>query len=72
MPKFGPIRRKELIYYLRQFGFIGPYSGRRHQFMIKDGMRVRIPNPHRGDIGKNLLKQILREAEIDKVEWEEL
>jgi predicted RNA binding protein YcfA (HicA-like mRNA interferase family) len=72
MPKLRPIKRKELIYYMRQLGFAGPYSGRKHQFMIKEGLRVRIPNPHRGDIGKNLLKQILREAEIDKVEWEEL
>ena len=72
MPKFGSVKRKELIYYLRQLGFIGPYSGRKHQFMVKEGLRVRIPNPHRGDIGKNLLKRILREAGIDKVEWEEL
>ena len=72
MPKFGSVKRKELIYYLRQLGFIGPYSGRKHQFMVKDGLRVRIPNPHRGDIGKNLLKRILREAGIDKVEWEAL
>jgi predicted RNA binding protein YcfA (HicA-like mRNA interferase family) len=70
MPRFGSIKRKELIYYLRQLGFIGPYSGRKHQFMAKEGLRVRIPNPHRGDIGKNLLKRILREAGIDKVEWE--
>ena len=72
MPKFGSVKRKELIYYLRQLGFIGPYSGRKHQFMVKEGLRVRIPNPHRGDIGKNLLKRILREAGIDKVEWEAL
>ncbi|KHE93965.1 MAG: type II toxin-antitoxin system HicA family toxin [Candidatus Scalindua rubra] len=72
MPKFGSIKRKELIYYLRQLGFIGPYSGRKHQFMVKEGLRVRIPNPHRGDIGRNLLKRIHREAGIDKVDWEAL
>jgi hypothetical protein len=40
--------------------------------MIKGDMRVRIPNPHRGDIGKNLLRQILKEAEIKLEIWEKL
>ena len=45
MPTCGPIKRKELIYYLRQVGFSGPYSGGKHQFMLKGHLRVRIPNP---------------------------
>jgi len=40
--------------------------------MVKEHLRVRIPNPHRGDIGKNLLRAILREAGISVVEWESL
>ncbi len=72
MPTFGPIKRRELISYLRQVGFSGPYSGSKHQFMLKGQLRVRIPNPHRGDIGRNLLRQILREAGIDREEWENL
>jgi len=72
MPTFGPIKRKDLIYYLRQAGFSGPYSGGKHEFMLKGHLRVRIPNPHRGDIGKNLLVRILREAGMDKDEWEKL
>ncbi len=35
MPPVGPIKRKDLIYYLRRSGFEGPYAGRRHQFMIQ-------------------------------------
>lgn len=35
MPTFGPIRRKDLIHYLHQLGFDGPYSGGKHQFMLK-------------------------------------
>ena len=27
MPRFGPIKRKDLIRYVRQLGFAGPYSG---------------------------------------------
>jgi hypothetical protein len=36
MPRFGPIKRRELIHYLRALDFEGPYSGGKHQFMIKD------------------------------------
>ncbi len=72
MPKFGPIKRKDLIRLLREYGFFGPYSGGKHQFMVKGKLKVRIPNPHKGEIGENLLKQILREIGIDKNKWEEL
>jgi predicted RNA binding protein YcfA (HicA-like mRNA interferase family) len=72
MPRFGPIERKDLIRYLRQAGFEGPYSGGKHQFMIKGNITLRIPNPHRSDIGKELLARILRQAGIDRDEWEKL
>lgn len=72
MPTTGPIKRKELIRYFRQLGFSGPYSGGKHQFMVKEQLRVRIPNPHQSDVGINLLKQILREAGIDRTTWKNL
>ena len=72
MPRFGPLKRRELVQCLRQLGFRGPFAGGKHQFMVKDGLRVRIPNPHREDIGKNLLGEILREAGIAISAWEEL
>ena len=72
MPKLGPIKRKDLIYFLKHVGFIGPYSGGKHQFMVRDKLRVRIPNPPASDIGRNLLSQILKEAGIDRIEWEKL
>jgi predicted RNA binding protein YcfA (HicA-like mRNA interferase family) len=72
MPRFGPIKRRELVRCLRQLGFRGPFAGGKHQFMVKDGLRVRIPNPHREDIGRNLLGEILREAGIEISAWEEL
>jgi hypothetical protein len=31
MPSFGPIKRGDLIRYLRKAGFDGPYSGGKHQ-----------------------------------------
>lgn len=72
MPPIGPIRRSDLVRYLRMLGFDGPYPGRRHEFMIKGTLRVAIPNPHRGDIGRGLLLEILRQAGIDRESWEEL
>lgn len=45
MPVFGPIKRKDLIYNLRRFGFEGPFPGKRHEFMRKKHLKVYIPNP---------------------------
>jgi predicted RNA binding protein YcfA (HicA-like mRNA interferase family) len=70
MPRFGPIRRRELIQYLMRLGFEGPYSGGKHQFMVKDDITVRLPNPHQGDIGQEFLARILRQARIDREQWE--
>ena len=72
MPQLGPVQRTDLISYLRQLGFSGPYSGTKHQFMIKGARRLRIPNPHPRDIGKGLLLTILRQAGITRSEWEKL
>ena len=72
MPRFGPVKRKDLIGYLKQLGFDGPYSGGKHQFMVKDDLTLRIPNPHQADIGRDLLARILKQARIDKKEWENL
>ena len=72
MPRFGPVKRKDLIGYLKILGFSGPYSGGKHQFMLKDKLSMRIPNPHEGDIGRDLLDRILKQAEISKEQWERL
>lgn len=72
MPALGPISRKDLIYCLRRFGFDGPYSGGKHSFMIKGQRTLTIPNPHKGDIGRELLARILRQAGISRREWEQL
>jgi predicted RNA binding protein YcfA (HicA-like mRNA interferase family) len=72
MPRLGPIKRKDLIRYLGQVGFEGPYSGGRHQFMLNGDITVRLPNPHEDDIGTEFLARILRQAHISKDEWETL
>jgi hypothetical protein len=72
MPPFGPIKRKDLLRCLRKFGFVGPYSGGRHPFMLKGDITIRIPNPHQADMGKELPARILRQAGISKDDWEAL
>ena len=72
MPSFGPISRNDLMRFLREMGFEGPYTGGRHQYMVKGQIKLRIPNPHRRDISRDLLARILRQAEISREEWEAL
>ena len=40
--------------------------------MIRGSLRVAIPNPHVGEIATGLIARILRQAGIDKSEWEKL
>ena len=54
---------------LKALGFSGPYTGGRHQFMVRGSIRLVLPNPHRGEIGVDLLKRILRQAGIEEEEW---
>lgn len=72
MPPLGPIKRRDLIRYLRWLGFEGPYSGGKHQYMVKDMFRLRIPNPHSGDIGRELLVKVLEQGGINRAIWEQL
>jgi len=72
MPRFGPIKRRELIACLGRLGFAGPYAGGRHEFMLRGSLSVTIPNPHESDIGPNLLAKVLRQAGISREEWEGL
>ena len=72
MPQLGPIRRAELIRYLQILGFEGPFSGGKHQFMLKGVIRLRLPNPHKKDVGRELLSRILKQAGVDKDTWEKL
>ncbi|PZV03438.1 MAG: hypothetical protein DCF32_13870 [Leptolyngbya sp.] len=72
MPVLGPIKRNDLVRYLKMLGFEGPYSGGKHQFMVKAELRLTLPNLHKGDISQALLLKILRQADISKDAWEKL
>jgi len=72
MAKLRPVKRKDLINSLHQLDFTGPYAGGKHEYMQRGRLKVRIPNPHQGDISVALLKRILEEADISLQEWEQL
>ncbi|HEO65640.1 MAG TPA: type II toxin-antitoxin system HicA family toxin [Spirochaetes bacterium] len=66
------ISRGKLIKKLKSLGFSGPFSGRKHQFMSKGNLKIRIPNPHQSrDIDIHLLKEILRQANISHQDWDD-
>jgi predicted RNA binding protein YcfA (HicA-like mRNA interferase family) len=65
------ISRKKLIKKLKALGFTGPFSGGKHQFMKKGQQKIRIPNPHQGEISISLVKEILRQAGIRDRDWDD-
>ena len=65
------ISRKELIRKFRALGYTGPFSGGKHQFMVKGKQKIRIPNPHMNDVSVGLLREILRQAGLSSSDWDE-
>jgi predicted RNA binding protein YcfA (HicA-like mRNA interferase family) len=68
-----PTSRKKIIRKLKKLGFSGLYSGGKHQFMTKESLKLRTPNPHKaGDIKDPLLREILKRADIDFEDWHKI
>jgi predicted RNA binding protein YcfA (HicA-like mRNA interferase family) len=67
--RLGPVSRSELVRRLRVLGFDGPFRGGRHPYMVRGDLVLTIPNPHRAEIGPDLLVRILRQAGISRDEW---
>jgi hypothetical protein len=40
--------------------------------MVRGQTRLVLPNPHRGDIARPLLAELLRQAGVSKEQWEQL
>jgi len=70
MPKVLPWRK--FVQNFRKLEFEGPYSGGKHLFMKKGFLKIHIPHKHKGDISVGLVNEILRQAGINKKEWDEL
>ena len=69
MASLSPVSHRELVRRLRKVGFAGPFAGGKHLFMVRDGVRLAIPNPHRAEIGPALLSRILRQAGVERDAW---
>ena len=61
---------RKLVGKFKRLGFDGPYSGGRHLFMSKKDLKVHISNPHRSDISKYLVMEILKQASISVEDWD--
>ena len=70
MPRLSPVKWSELVKRLRELGFEGPFSGGKHPYMVRADLVLTIPNPHRGEIGPDLLARILRQAGVSREEWD--
>ena len=68
--KLRPVGRRELISRLIELGFEGPFSGGRHEFMLRGERRLILPNPHRSEISVDLLQRLLKQAGVSRREWE--
>lgn len=68
MPK--PISRQELVRRFKTLGWEGPYSGGKHSFMCKGNQKVRVPNPHGGDVDWSLTKRIPRQSGVSVDAWD--
>ena len=70
MARLAPVSRREFIRRLRDLGFDGPYTGGRHEFMLRADRRLILPNPHRQTVSADLLTRLLRQAGITRQEWD--
>lgn len=63
---------RKFVQNFQRLGFEGPYSGGKHLFMKKESLKIHIPNKHKGEISVGLVNEILRQAEINKENWDKL
>ena len=69
--RLSPVTRSDLIRRLRRLGYDSPFSGGRHEFMVRNTRRLILPNPHRQAIGSDLLARLLKQADVTRHEWEQ-
>jgi len=67
--KLSAISWQSLVRRLKKFGFEGPYQGGRHPYMLNGDLVLALPNPHRKEIGVELLTRILKQAGISRDQW---
>jgi predicted RNA binding protein YcfA (HicA-like mRNA interferase family) len=59
--RWTPCKRREFIRRLRGLGFDGPFSGSRHQFLVRGENRLTVPSNEEYPVAQ--LKMMLHETE---------
>jgi predicted RNA binding protein YcfA (HicA-like mRNA interferase family) len=76
MPAWRPVKRRDFIRRLRALGFVGPYRGTRHEFLVWRDHRQTIPSNSEFSVPQ--LRLLLRQVEritgrsIPLADWETL
>lgn len=70
MPRLTPVKWRDLVKRLRALGFDGPFSGGKYLYMVQGDLVLTIPNPHRQEVGVDLLRRLLRQASVSRREWD--
>ncbi len=70
MPPIGPMSCRDLIATFRKPGWTGPHDGSTHADMSPRDRDQPIPNRHQGDISIPTPREIPRQANISRAEWE--
>jgi len=74
--QWRPCKRRVFINRLKRLGFVGPYSGTRHQFMVYRQHRLAVPSNAEYSVPQ--LRLLLREVEqilgreLTAEEWERM
>jgi hypothetical protein len=74
--RWTPCKRRDFLRKLRALGFDGPFSGSRHQFLVRKQHRLAIPSNEEYSIPQ--LRMMLRQVEailgrsLSANEWNEL
>ena len=62
----GPVKPEKLRHYLVKHGWTGPYRVNRHDFMVKENIRLRLPDTAEDElISVDLLKRVLLMAGVE-------
>ena len=67
--KLKPLKYRELIAKIKKLGLAGPFHGSKHPYFLKGNLSILIPNQHRGDVGKELIKGIINQLGITAKEF---
>jgi hypothetical protein len=71
-----PCKRRRFIQRLRSLGFVGPFSGARHQYLVHNQCRLAVPSNQEYSVPQ--LRALIREVEeiigrtIGADEWNSL